>query len=92
VVAKGEVEFIDGVLAGYPHQLVLEYDEVFDATHCVEFWVLEEIARLLQVDEFLANRPVWVKQTDCCLERVIENFNVVEEALRDTEFHELLYS
>jgi hypothetical protein len=69
MLSKWEVEFIDRVLADYPNQLVLEYDEVFDANQCVEFWVLDQIAELLQVDAFVENRPALIKQTDWELEQ-----------------------
>jgi hypothetical protein len=89
---RWEVEVVDWILADYPHQVVLEYDEVFDANQRVEFSALERIARLLQVDAFVENRPMYIKQAGWFLEEVIENFDAVEEALRDTEFHHLLYS
>lgn len=87
VYTKAEVEQVQKWIHGYKNKLVLEYAKTFQTDGVLDPNIGSLLSNFLNIEKFESLKPAFVKQVCGTMRDVIENFAIVEYALRGTDFH-----
>jgi hypothetical protein len=87
VNTERETELVEEWTRKYPHLALFDYAEMFDEDGLIAPAIAEKVAATLGCAPFGDCKPVFIKQAPTELREAIENFELVEQALRGTKQH-----
>jgi LPS sulfotransferase NodH len=90
VSAEREIELIEEWLKGAKNTLQFDYNDLINAEGLLSPTLADALASVLHVDAFTDRAPTLVKQAPTDLRKAIENFEIVERALRGSTYQWML--
>ncbi len=87
VMAQREHALIEEWLAGYDKMMAVDYADMFDKAGDIAAPVAQKLTDTLGVAAMDKRAPAFRKQAPRALRDSIENFDIVQQALRGTDYH-----